>query len=100
MTDQLTSGALLLIVGAVLTIVGIVFFPFLCVGVPLLIIGLIMVVAEGGRTRQPAVPPYPRYGPAPPYPPYSAMPLAVSAAVPDRRTSISLCSRISASARK
>ena len=78
LTDQLTTGALLLIIGAVLTIVGIVFFPFLCVGVPLLIIGLIMVVAEGGRTRQPAVPPYPRYGPAPPYPPDSAMPPAIA----------------------
>ena len=73
-TEQLTTGALLLIIGAVLTIVGILFFPFLCVGVPLLVVGLILIVAEGGRLTKPPVPPYPGYGPSHPYMPYAPLP--------------------------
>ena len=76
LTEQLTTGALLLVIGAVLTIIGIVFFPFLCVGVPLLVVGLILIVAEGGRVTKPPFPPYPGYGPSPPYEPYAAMPPA------------------------
>ena len=74
LTEQLTTGALLLIIGAVLTIVGILFFPFLCVGVPLLVVGLILIVAEGGRLTKPPVPPYPGYGPSHPYMPYAPLP--------------------------
>jgi len=76
LTEQLTTGALLLVIGAVLTIIGIVFFPFLCIGVPLLVVGLILIVAEGGRVTKPPFPLYPGYGPSPPYAPYAAMPPA------------------------
>ena len=76
LTEQLTTGALLLIIGAVLTIIGILFFPFLCIGVPLLVVGLILIVAEGGRVTKPPFPLYPGYGPSPPFAPYAAMPPA------------------------
>jgi len=76
LAEQLTTGALLLVIGAVLTIIGILFFPFLCVGVPLLVVGLILIVAEGGRVTKPPFPLYPGYGPSPPYAPYATMPPA------------------------
>ncbi len=74
LTEQLTTGALLLVIGAVLTIIGIVFFPFLCVGIPLLVVGLILIVAESGRVTKPPAPLYPGYGPSPPYAPYAPLP--------------------------
>src|SRR5438309_7742934 len=74
LTEQLTTGALLLVIGAVLTIIGIVFFPFLCVGIPLLVVGLILIVAEGGRVTKPPLALYPGYGPSSPYAPYAPLP--------------------------
>src|SRR2546421_8937154 len=76
LTEQLTTGALLLVIGAVLTIIGIVFFQFLCIDVRLVVVYLILIVAEGGRVTKPPFPPYPGYGPSPPYAPYAAMPPA------------------------
>ena len=82
LAQQLTTGAVLLIVGTVLTIVGVIFFPFLCIGVPLLVVGLILIFAEGDRVTKPPFLPYARYGPSPPYAPYAAMPPAAGPSRP------------------
>src|SRR5438445_2154192 len=89
LTEQLTTGALLLVTGAVLTIIGIVFFPFLCVGIPLLVVGLILIVAEGGRFTKPPVPLYPGYGPSPPYAPYATLPPPAGPPKPSSATVVS-----------